>query len=66
VKAATEDATRGAVDHVVRCTGLDRREAYMLLSAVGELRVGPSPRPVMAARLIVPRSVLTAARQASG
>jgi amidase len=65
VETATEDATRGAVDHVVRWTGLDRREAYMLLSAVGELRVGTSPRPVMAARLIIPDSVLTAARQAS-
>ena len=29
-------------------------EAYMLLSIIGELRVGTSPRPVMATRLIVP------------
>jgi len=27
----------------------------MLLSTIGELRVGTSPRPVMATRLIVPR-----------
>lgn len=61
VEVATEDAARGAVDFVVAQTGLDRREAYMLLSIVGELRIGTSPRPVMAARLIVPRAVLAAA-----
>jgi len=61
VEAATEDAARGAVDHVAARTGLDRREAYMLLSIVGELRIGTSPRPVMAARLIVPVEVLEAA-----
>ncbi len=44
-------------------TGLDRREAYMLLGIVGELRIGTSPRPVMAARLIIPRAVLDAARR---
>lgn len=61
VELATEDASRGAVEFVVARTGLDRREAYMLLSIVGELRIGTSPRPIMAARLIIPRSVLTAA-----
>jgi len=39
-------------------TDLDREEAYMLLSIVGELRIGTSPRPIMAARLIVPRETL--------
>ncbi len=63
VEAATEDAARAAVGYTVARTGLDRREAYMLLSIVGELRVGTSPRPVMAARLIVPRAVLDAARR---
>jgi amidase len=62
VEAATEDAARGAVDYAVALTGMDRREAYMLLSIVGELRIGTSPRPVMAARLIIPRRVLEAAR----
>ncbi|HET7874575.1 MAG TPA: acetamidase/formamidase family protein [Methylomirabilota bacterium] len=61
VEAATEDCSRAAVDHVAAVTGLTRREAYMLLSIVGELRVGTSPRPVMAARLIIPRSILLAA-----
>jgi amidase len=62
VEAATEDASRGAVDYVATSTGLERREAYMLLSIVGELRIGTSPRPVMAARIIIPRKVLDAAR----
>lgn len=62
VEAATEDAARGAVDYAVAHTGMDRREAYMLLSIVGELRIGTSPRPVMATRLIVPQRVLDAAR----
>ena len=29
-------------------TGLNQEEAYMLLSIIGELRVGTSPRPVLA------------------
>ncbi len=62
VEAATEDAARAAVDYTVAVTRMDPREAYMLLSIVGELRIGTSPRPVMAARLIVPRAVLDAAR----
>src|SRR6266571_4631843 len=61
VEAATEDCSRGAVELVVSRTGLDPREAYMLLSVVGELRIGTSPRPVMAARLIIPQTVLSAA-----
>ena len=63
VEAATEDCARGAVQLVVSRTGMDPREAYMLLSIVGELRIGTSPRPVMAARLIIPRTVLAAAGQ---
>ena len=33
----------------------------MLLSIIGELRVGTSPRPIMATRLIVPEEQLRAA-----
>ena len=62
VEAATEDCARGAVAWFAAETGMDRREAYMLLSIVGELRVGTSPRPVMATRLIIPRRVVDAAR----
>jgi len=60
-EAATEDASRGAVDCVASRTPLGREEAYMLLGITGELRVGTSPRPVMCARLMVPRAVLESA-----
>ena len=61
VEAATEDASRAAVDFVVGHTDLSRQEAYMLLGIVGDLRIGTSPRPIMAARLIIERDVLTSA-----
>ena len=61
VEEATEDATRATIDFVAKGTGLSREEAYMLTSIVGELRIGTSPRPVMAARLILPRETLEAA-----
>jgi amidase len=61
VEEATEDAARRAVEFAVARTGLSREEAYMLLSIIGELRVGTSPRPVMATRLIVPEEPLRAA-----
>jgi acetamidase/formamidase len=61
VEEATEDAARHAVDFAAARTGLDREEAYLLLSIIGELRVGTSPRPVMATRLIVPEAPLRAA-----
>jgi hypothetical protein len=37
---------------------ITREEACMLLSIIGELRIGTSPRPVMATRLIVPEAQL--------
>lgn len=61
VEEATEDASRAAVDYVAGQTDLSREEAYMLLGIVGEVRVGTSPRPVMCARIIIPRTVLEAA-----
>jgi acetamidase/formamidase len=61
VEEATEDAARRAVDSTVAHTDLDRKEAYMVLCIIGELRVGTSPRPVMATRLIVPEEQLRAA-----
>ena len=61
VEAATEDATRAAVTLVSQATRRDPEETYMLLSIVGELRIGTSPRPVMAARLIMPLDTLAAA-----
>ena len=61
VEAATESAAEHALGFTADRTGLTRDEAYMLLSIVGELRIGTSPRPVMATRLIVPRETLIAA-----
>ena len=61
VEKATEDASRAAVAFVAERTGLSREEAYMLLGVCGELRIGTSPRPVMAARIVLSRSVLEAA-----
>jgi amidase len=61
VEAATADATMAAVGFVAAHTGLHRQEAYMLLGIVGDLRIGTSPRPIMAARLIVPKEVLRSA-----
>ena len=61
VEAATESATEHAVGYVTAGTDLDREAAYMLLSIVGDLRIGTSPRPIMAARLIVPQKTLTEA-----
>ncbi len=61
VELATADCSRAAVEYVAAVTPLSRQEAYMLLSIVGELRVGTSPRPVMAARLIIPGAVLRSA-----
>jgi len=60
-EAATADASRGAVDFVSSRTGLTRRDAYMLLGIVGDVRVGTSPRPIMAARVIIDRDVLRSA-----
>ena len=61
VEEATRDASDAAVEFVSETTDLTREEAYMLLGIVGELRVGTSPRPIMAARLIIPREVLKSA-----
>ena len=55
---ASEDASRRAVDFAVARTSLSREEAYMLLSIIGELRIGTSPRPVMATRLNRPRGAV--------
>ncbi len=52
------DAANGAVAFVADRSDLSREEAYMLLSIIGELRIGTSPRPVMAARLIIPKATL--------
>jgi acetamidase/formamidase len=37
---------------------MDEEDAYMLLSLVGDLVVGTSPRPIMGVRLVIPKGVL--------
>jgi len=37
---------------------MDDEDAYMLLSLVGDLVIGTSPRPVMGVRLIIPKAIL--------
>jgi len=61
VEAATADAARAALNLVAAKTSLTREEAYMLLGICGEVRIGTSPRPMMAARVILPRPILDAA-----
>jgi amidase len=57
-----DTAARDAVEQGIACLarerGLDEEDAYMLLSLVGDLIIGTSPRPVMGVRLVIPRSVL--------
>jgi acetamidase/formamidase len=62
VEESTEDAARRAIDFAVARTSLDREEAFTLLSIIGELRVGTSPRPVIATRLIVARGAVARGR----
>jgi amidase len=66
VEEATQDAARAAVGFVSERSSLTREEAYMLLSIIGELRIGTSPRPIMAARLIIPRKTLEEAGYKNG
>lgn len=61
VEAAMEDAARASVDFVAARTPLSRQEAYMLLGIIGDLRIGTSPRPTMAGRLIMAKEVLNSA-----
>jgi hypothetical protein len=60
VEEATQDAARG----LSTFPSPERPPpggGYTMLSVIGELRVGTSPRPVMATRLIVPEEQLRAA-----
>jgi amidase len=55
---AARDAVEQGVVYLTRERGLDEEDAYMLLSLVGDLVIGTSPRPVMGVRLVLPRAVL--------
>ena len=56
---AARDAVEQGVAYLAGEQGLDPEDAYMLLSLIGDLVVGTSPRPTMGVRLVVPRDVLT-------
>jgi len=55
---AMRDAARAAVRYLTRATRLSAEEAYMLCSLVGDFKIGTSPRPVMAVRLVLPKAIL--------
>ncbi|MBI3455235.1 MAG: acetamidase/formamidase family protein [Candidatus Rokubacteria bacterium] len=58
---ACRDAARAAIRYITRTTRLSGEEAYMLCSLVGDFKIGTSPRPVMAVRLVLPKAILTQA-----
>ena len=64
-QAAFENAARCAVRYVAAETGLSDVEAYMLTSLAGEMRTWTTPRPIMSARLIIPKSILRSGRSKS-
>ncbi len=61
IEESIEEASNAAVSFLAERTDLTRQEAYMLLGIVGDLRVGTSPRPIMASRLIITKDVLEGA-----
>jgi amidase len=64
LEEACRDAARAAIRYITRTTRLTGEEAYMLASLVGDFKIGTSPRPVMAVRLVLPKAVLGQARRA--
>ncbi len=65
LEEACRDAARAAIRYLIRTMGIGAEEAYMLASLVGDFKIGTSPRPVMAVRLVLPKAVLGQARRAS-
>jgi amidase len=56
--SAARDAVDQGVAYLVESRGMDAEDAYMLLSLVGDLVVGTSPRPIMGVRVVIPKPVL--------
>lgn len=61
LEEACRDAARAAIRHITRTTRLSAEDAYMLCSLVGDFKIGTSPRPVMAVRIVLPKAVLAQA-----
>jgi amidase len=55
---AARDAVEQGVGYLVRDRGMDEEDAYMLLSLVGDLVIGTSPRPIMGVRIVIPKAIL--------
>jgi amidase len=55
---AARDAIEQGIAYLARERGMDEEDAYMLLSLVGDLVIGTSPRPIMGVRVVLPRAVL--------
>jgi amidase len=59
---AARDAIEQGLAYLAGERGMDEEDAYMLLSLVGDLVIGTSPRPIMGVRLILPAGVLSQLR----
>lgn len=61
-----DTAARDAIEQGIACLvaehGMDEEDAYMLLSLVGDLVIGTSPRPIMGVRLVIPKAILAQLR----
>jgi amidase len=55
---AARDAIEQGLAVLAGERGMDEEEAYMLLSLVGDLVIGTSPRPLMGVRLVLPAGIL--------
>ena len=55
---AARDAIEQGIAYLATEKGMDQEDAYMLLSLVGDLVIGTSPRPIMGVRLVIPRGIL--------
>jgi amidase len=56
---AARDAIEQGITYLASEKGMDAEDAYMLLSLVGDLVVGTSPRPIMGVRLVIPKPILS-------
>jgi amidase len=63
---AARDAVEQGVAFLAGECGMDEEDAYMLLSLVGDLVIGTSPRPIMGVRLVVPMAILSQLEGARG
>jgi amidase len=60
---AARDAIEQGIAYLAHEKGMDEEEAYMLLSLVGDLVIGTSPRPIMGVRVVIPNAVLSQLRR---